>query len=202
MITPPTIEPTTTLETHHGSLVQQLSCDVATNTDLTLDGLEHSKERTPVCKDMTINESIMALETSRSNEKILEYELYNLKAKVDILQSQLADAEHTVSVLSGKEQQVDKVKVECGHYKAALNTCRKRIQSLENTSSLVSDPVMKDGYATPDKMAASIEQFTHILQDGNSGISLSPQKHRKEYFKLIDSLEQLRKVVDKNMCNL
>ena len=144
-----------------------------------------------------------ALEESILRERELKEEILSLTIKNGVLDSRVKEMESKLSSHIDSESKIDKVSKECSRYKAALNTCRKRIQSLERSDLALHEIQENSGsICTPGQMARTIGQFCTVLRTDCQDSSMPPHKLRTECFQLLDSLDRLRTIANDNLANL
>jgi hypothetical protein len=144
-----------------------------------------------------------ALEESILRERELKEDILSLTIKNGVLDSHIKEMESKLSSHIDSESKIDKVSKECSRYKAALNTCRKRIQSLERSDLALHEIQENSGpICTPGQMARTIGQFCTVLRTDYQDSSTPPHRLRTECFQLLDSLDRLRTIANDNLANL
>ena len=118
-----------------------------------------------------------------------------MKQQIADLEEKLNDSEMARCLLTESEQKLAKTKEESILYRAALNTCRKRIKSLEGTSGGLPEeetPSVECLVATAKQLSASLK-VAHISEE------VSQQKQKMIYFSLKDFLCQAQATIEQKL---
>ena len=128
-------------------------------------------------------------------EIAMKREIADLKDKVASLEQMLRDSEEDRCLLTESVQKLAKMKEESKRYKAALNTCRKRIKSLEGTYGGLPEgetPSVEGLVDTVKDLCASLK-VAHISKD------VSQQRQKMMHFSLKDLLCQALTTVEQRL---
>lgn len=131
----------------------------------------------------------------KDEESAMKQEIADLRGTVGTLERKLQASDEIHCLWTESEQKLAKTREEWMRYKAALNTCRKRIKSLEGTSvgPLVEEPLsVKSLVATAKELCASLKE-AQISKD------VSRQRQKVMYFSLKDFLCQALTAVEERL---
>ena len=131
--------------------------------------------------------------------KRMDQERADLKDEVASMDRKVRELEEKGSLLAETEQKLAKEMEKSKRYKAALNTCRKMIKSLQGAdanSDLPDDehPFVEGLVIMVNELCASINcKVAHTSE------SVSQQRQKIMYFSLKDSLSQAQMAVEQKL---
>ena len=132
-------------------------------------------------------------------ESALTQERADLKDELAQMRRKVSDLEESCSLLTETEQKLDKEMEQSKLYKAALNTCRKRIKLLQGSSA--SDSVLPDDHEllSVKGLVIMANELCASVKDAHISEDVSQQRQKIMYFSLKDSLCQALMAVEQRL---
>ena len=132
-------------------------------------------------------------------ERALMQERADLKDEVAQMRRKASDLEESCSLFTETEQKLAKEMEQSKLYKAALNTCRKRIKSLQGSSA--SDSVLPNDHEllSVEGLVIMANELCASVKDAHISEDVSQQRQKIMYFSLKDSLCQALLAVDQRL---